>query len=247
MIRKNTNQNKGQVGIGTLIVFIAIVLVAAVAASVIIEVSGLLQDRAEQTSTETISEVGDQLVVISSFGSVNNSTDTKNVTQITELRLNVRRSAGAEIVNLDAVTIDFDSPSEQFFLLSRNSTALEPTDFESNSRGFPIRDSTVDAAVDVGLFNTSALVDQSGGLAAPPRSVNSRLDRGEIAINLQTRGNNTEPIGDSAAPVAQTKQPAALLEDQRVQLTLSTGAGATTITTLNIPAVLTDEIVRLDR
>lgn len=260
MIRKNTNQNKGQVGIGTLIVFIAIVLVAAVAASVIIEVSGILQDRAQQTSIETIEEVGDQLVVISSFGDAVYTEDEDEANEIRELRLNVRRSAGADVVNLDAVTIDYDSPDEQFFLFSTNSPALDeddfledvdvPDDLDQRDTGEGVLEG-VDASTDVGLFQVSSLVDQSGGLAQPPRSVDSRLDRGEISIPLDLRERNTDSddIEDEEADASriENENPNSILEDQRVQLTLSTGAGAETITTIQVPAVLTDQTVRLDR
>jgi flagellin FlaA/flagellin FlaB len=63
-------REKGQVGIGTLIVFIAMVLVAAIAAGVLINTAGFLQSQSQQTGEESSAQVTNQLQVLSTTGQV---------------------------------------------------------------------------------------------------------------------------------------------------------------------------------
>jgi flagellin-like protein len=68
--------DRGQVGIGTLIVFIAMVLVAAIAAGVLVNTADMLQESAEQTGEESQAQVSDRLRVIDTYGDVDiKSTD----------------------------------------------------------------------------------------------------------------------------------------------------------------------------
>lgn len=65
-IRKQFSFNeeeRAETGIGVLIIFIALVLVAAVAASVLIHTAGILQQRADSTGTTTIRQVSTGIVV----------------------------------------------------------------------------------------------------------------------------------------------------------------------------------------
>jgi len=97
------------VGIGTLIVFIAMVLVAAIAAGVLINTAGLLQSQAEATGEESSAQVVDRVQISTVTGSTVIQTDdadgdggdvidaSENVSLV---ELTVFRSPGADDIDL---------------------------------------------------------------------------------------------------------------------------------------------------
>ncbi len=90
----------GMVGIGTLIVFIAMVLIAAVAASVLITTSETLQSRAKTVGTSTIREVSAGISIESITGYTN-----ANKTRIEYMTLSVRPRAGSKDIGLGLCTL----------------------------------------------------------------------------------------------------------------------------------------------
>ncbi len=99
--KRNIKKNDiGVVGIGTLIVFIAMILIAAVAASVLITTSEELQARAKTVGTQTIREVSAGISVDSVTGYTN-----ADKTKITYLALTVRPRAGSKDIDLSLCTL----------------------------------------------------------------------------------------------------------------------------------------------
>ena len=64
------SNNRAQVGIGTLIVFIAMVLVAAIAAGVLVDTAGFLQNKAQDSGEDSTQKVTDRIDIVESYGTV---------------------------------------------------------------------------------------------------------------------------------------------------------------------------------
>lgn len=96
--RRMKNKDSGAVGIGTLIVFIAMVLVAAIAAAVLINTSGSLQDRANKTGQQATEDVSGGIKVQQMEGYV----DTSNGEEMQILRFYLALYSGTEAINIES-------------------------------------------------------------------------------------------------------------------------------------------------
>ena len=99
-------EERGIVGIGTMIVFIAMIIVASVAAGVLINTSGSLQQQARATGQETIAEVSSGVKVLAAKGYTDSNGDVENINFI------VRPYAGSQGINLENTVIQYKSSYE---------------------------------------------------------------------------------------------------------------------------------------
>ncbi|HDL01770.1 MAG TPA: hypothetical protein ENH23_06015 [candidate division Zixibacteria bacterium] len=119
--------NRGQVGIGTLIVFITMILVAAVAAGVLLRTSGTLQTKATATGEEATSEVSTQIKVIQALGYSSDSGSDRNITSV---GLTVQLAAGSGAIAMSDLILSFKSGSTYYRGIS--STGASNLNFSYN-------------------------------------------------------------------------------------------------------------------
>ncbi len=109
--------DKGSIGIGAMIVFIAMVLVAGIAASVLIQTSTTLESQALATGRETTAEVSSGIAVVSIVG--NNSSGS-----IQHLAITIRTRGGSDDIDLAQTVIEISNSSIKSFLTYDDTTCI---------------------------------------------------------------------------------------------------------------------------
>lgn len=94
-------RKKAEMGIGTLIIFIAMILVAAIAAGVLIQTASSLQNKALLTGERSKSQVSTQVVPVTIYGE--DGTDGNVETFYAKVKL----GAGSDALHFDDMLIDF--------------------------------------------------------------------------------------------------------------------------------------------
>mgnify|MGYP002761385696 CR=1 FL=1 len=113
-------EDRGQVGIGTLIVFIAMVLVAAIAAGVLVNTAGFLQATAEEAGQESVDKVTNRVEVVNEHGTVGNQDTISNIS------LTIRLAAGSSAVDMDSTSVKYIRDREDTTLTNSSDSLTNP-------------------------------------------------------------------------------------------------------------------------
>jgi len=103
--------DRGQVDIETLIIFIAMVLLAATAASVLVTTAGYLQNQAPTTSEGSESQVSNQVLVIDSIGEIDKIEQEAPTTRSIEFEY---RFGGENSTSGDGDTVTFSTTEDGY-------------------------------------------------------------------------------------------------------------------------------------
>lgn len=127
------------IGIGSMIIFIAMVLVAGIAASVIVQTSTTLEMQALRTAQETTDEVASGMLVEAVEGNATSSL-------INKMAIEVRPRAGSPDIDLNQTVIEISDSSEKHILRHSGNT--------------PTRNGSIDGAIfNVSNFGGAATFD----------------------------------------------------------------------------------------
>ncbi len=93
------NARKAEMGVGTLIIFIALLLVAAVAAGVLIQTAGSLQQRALSTGSQSTSQISTNAVALEVSAEDGRNAGVENFSMIMKL------APGSDPIRLETVSL----------------------------------------------------------------------------------------------------------------------------------------------
>ncbi len=103
------NNKNASIGIGALIIFIAMILVAGVTASVLLQTMNSLQNQALKTGSETINEISNGLKVTHVSGYYNGS-------KISQLAIFISTTAGSNAIDLQNTFVSLSETNVQTLL-----------------------------------------------------------------------------------------------------------------------------------
>lgn len=162
--RKEPEEEIGTMGIGTLIIFISIVLVASVAASVFINTVKMLQQQAQKTAEQAMQQVSTSFQVRSCYGYTNDER-----TNIDTIYLNLGLGAGSPTQNLNYTLIHIDD--------GEMDTGLNYTTGKASGDSYNATE----------LLDPEGYFDTTNPLISAGTTVKLQINASAIGLNLTTQ------------------------------------------------------------
>jgi len=186
-------------------VFIAMVLVAAIAAGVLINTAGFLQSSAEESGEQSSAQVTNRLQVVNAVGDGIVDADTANpgAAEVTRVTLTVKKAPGADNVDLETTTAQWVSDGGTFNIVHENQYDSQDAEFasgtfqdddnsisESNVLNDPADRATM-------IFETDQVGDANGITSQTGNTISDDLSEGSTAtikLNTQAGGETTATL-----------------------------------------------------
>ncbi|WMW23174.1 archaellin/type IV pilin N-terminal domain-containing protein [Methanolobus mangrovi] len=239
-LQKDTH---AQVGIGTLIIFIAMVLVAAVAASVLIQTSGILQQKAQATGKQSTQEVSSNLMIKGIEGA--RATDGTNVSgNISLLKLNVGLNVGSSPVDMNQVVISItDGTTTNNLVYGNNAKSYDVVmkDFSaSNNASVNLQELLIDEQTPPGtnakyFFTAEKIRDEDGSFTQEKPILNTG-DLVTVYISTVASGDTAFTQVGSLATSGLKDSGLVIGPRGAVSIVLTPEAGATTVAEFVTPS-----------
>lgn len=119
---------KGMMGIGALIIFISVILIAAVAASVLITTGGSLQQKALITGAQTEEAIASGIEAMTVVAQDASSSDPRGTPHMVgDFKLMVRLQSGSQGLNLNNTILTIDTETESVSLTYNTTVPLDTT------------------------------------------------------------------------------------------------------------------------
>ncbi len=174
------NKDVGSIGIGAMIVFIAMVLVAGIAASVLIQTSMRLETQAMATGSETTDEVAGGIAVFDVLGY-----SSAYGNDISRLAIGIRPRAGSNEIDLSQTYVELSNTDIKVILNYTDSYFVD-TD---NGLDDLFNDSTGCFPDSGPVFGIIVVEDADGSIAAPTPVIN-RGDKIYLCVNTTSTFND---------------------------------------------------------
>ncbi|WP_244605222.1 archaellin/type IV pilin N-terminal domain-containing protein [Halorussus halobius] len=239
--RTRWNRERAQVGIGTLVVFIAMVLVAAIAAGVLLDTAGVLSNRAEATGDQSVQQVSNRLAVVSAYGHVTDETKNSGIKtdedvmpneSVDTLELTIQRAPGSGTVNLSEATVAWVGPETSTTLVHGEAADHAPgvqNEDEAGTFGLEPRGGRRGGgrtATDAHrVFNTYS-VDGGDHVVLGEQDDRITVYVNAALVEAETRDAVTPPFAEP------------LPAGSEAELHLTTASGATTVYRITVPPSL---------